>query len=241
MSQAFPTTARAVIIGGGIVGCSVAYHLARLGWHEIVLLEQAKLSGGTTWHAAGLVGRLRTTNSMTQINKYSAELYAGLERETGHPVGWKQVGSLIVARSQERLTQLRRTAAMSEWFGVEVQLISPEAAREKWPLLRIDDLLGAAWLPHDGKVVPKEVALALAKGARSRGATVLENVRVIDVLCRDGRAVGVRVRCDDPLAADASRPASTPSAEREARDKDQSLVTSSATVEIKADYVVLTG
>src|SRR5205814_9393146 len=104
----------------------------------------------------------------------------------GQPVGWKPVGSIIVARSKERLTQLRRTAAMSEWFGVEVHLINPESAREKWPLLRIDDVLGAAWLPHDGKVIPKEVAIALAKGARSRGATVLENVRVIDVPCRDG-------------------------------------------------------
>src|SRR2546421_6015235 len=241
MSSSLPAEAKVVVVGGGMVGSSVAYHLAKLGWKEVVLLEQNQLAGGTTWHAAGLVGRHRATNSMTKLNKDGAELCAGLEKEPGHPIGGKQVGSLIVAKSKERMTQLRRTAAMSEWFGVEVQLISPEAAGEKWPLLRVDDLLGAAWLPHDGKVIPKEVALALAKGARARGATVLENVRVLDVLHRDGRAVGVRVRCDDPLAADASRPASTPSAEREARDKDQSLVTSAATVEIKADYVVLTG
>src|SRR2546421_2445949 len=212
MEAKLPKETKVVIVGGGIVGCSVAYHLAKLGWKEVVLLEQKQLAGGTTWHAAGLVGRLRATNSMTKINKYSAELYADLEKETGHPIGWKQVGSLIVAKSKERMTQLRRTAAMSEWFGVEVQLISPEAAGEKWLLLRVDDLLGAAWLPHDGKVIPKEVALALAKGARTRGATVLENVRVLDVLHRDGRALGVRFRGDDPLAADASRPASTPSA-----------------------------
>src|SRR6266571_3767070 len=178
--NATPTTeTKVVIVGGGIAGCSVAYHLAKLGWSNVVLLEQNQLAGGTTWHAAGLVGRLRTTNSMTKINKYSAELYAGLERETGHSVGWKQVGSLIVARSDDRLKQLHRTAAMSEWFGVEVQMISPEAAREKWPLLRVDDVLGAAWLPHDGKVIPKEIAIALAKGAQSRGATVVENVRVV--------------------------------------------------------------
>src|SRR5437762_8536796 len=127
-----PTESRVVIVGGGIIGCSVAYHLAKLGWKDVVLLEENQLAGGTTWHAAGLVGRLRATNSMTKINKYSAELYAGLEKETGHPIGWKQVGSLIVAKSEDRMTQLRRTAAMSEWFGVEVQLISPEAAREKW-------------------------------------------------------------------------------------------------------------
>lgn len=191
MNSVLPSEAKAVIVGGGIVGCSAAYHLTKMGWRDVVLLEQNLLGGGTTWHAAGLVGRLRTTNSMTRINKYSAELYAGLEAETGHSVGWKQVGSIIVGRSPERMTQLRRTAAMSERFGVEVQLISPEAALEKWPLLRIDDVLGAAWLPHDGKVIPKEVAIALAKDAQKRGAQVFENVRVKDVLLRDGGVAGV--------------------------------------------------
>src|SRR5947208_1026153 len=224
MDSQFPTQTRVVIVGGGIIGCSIAYHLAKLGWKDVVLLEQNRLAGGTTWHAAGLIGRLRTTNSMTKINKYSAELYAGLEKETGHPVGWKPVGSLIVARSKERLTQLRRTAAMSEWFGVEVHLINPESAREKWPLLRIDDLLGAAWLPHDGKVIPKEVAIALAKGAQSRGAKIVENVRVLDVLHRDGRAVGVRARFSDSAAADARRLHSMTTAERGMRNEDESLV-----------------
>ena len=120
-------------MGGGIVGASVAYHLAKFGWKDVWLLEQNQIAGGTTWHAAGLVGRLRTTNALTKINKYSAELYAALEAETGHSVGWKQVGSLIVARSEARMTQLRRTAAMSELFGVEVQMISPEAALENGP------------------------------------------------------------------------------------------------------------
>src|ERR1044071_7249260 len=128
---------------------------------------------------------------MTRINKYSAELYAGLEKETGHSVGWKQVGSIIVGRSKDRMVQLQRTAAMSERFGVEVQLVSPEFALEKWPLLRIDDVLGAAWLPHDGKLVPKELAIALAKGAQSRGAKIIENVRVRRVLHQNGRATGL--------------------------------------------------
>src|SRR5712671_1612919 len=170
-----PTETSVVIVGGGVMGCSIAYHLTKLGWKDVLLLEQNQLAGGTTWHAAGLVGRLRTTNSMTKINKYSAELYASLEQETGHSVGWKQVGSLIVARSKERMQQLCRSAAMAEWFGVDVDMISPKAALTKWPLLRIDDLLGAAWLPHDGKLIPKELALALAKGAQAHGATVLEN------------------------------------------------------------------
>src|SRR5438094_6478794 len=186
-----PRETRVVIVGGGVMGCSIAYHLTKLGWKDVLLLEQSQLAGGTTWHAAGLVGRLRTTNSMTRINKYSVELYSSLEKETGHSIGWKQVGSLIVGRSKERMIQLQRTAAMSERFGVEVQLISPQIALEKWPLLRIDDLLGAAWLPHDGKVIPKEVAIALAKGAQSRGAEIVENLRVLDVLTRDGRVCGV--------------------------------------------------
>ena len=192
MSASIPSQAKVVIVGGGIIGCSIAYHLAKLGWNDVLLLEQNQLAGGTTWHAAGLIGRLRTTNSMTKINKYSAELYASLEKDTGHSVGWKQVGSLIVGRSAERMQQLHRTAAMSEWFGVEVQIISPKAALEKWPLLRIDDVLGAAWLPHDGKLIPKEVTLALAKGARQHGATIVENVRVLEVLHQNGRATGVK-------------------------------------------------
>jgi 4-methylaminobutanoate oxidase (formaldehyde-forming) len=191
MSLDLPRETKVLIIGGGVVGCSVAYHLTKLGWDDVVLLEQGRLGGGTTWHAAGLIGRLRTSNSLTRINKYSAELYAALEKETGHSVGWKQVGSLIVATSEARMIQLRRSAAMAELFGVEVQMISPALAGEKWPLLRTDDVLGAAWLPHDGKVIPKEVPLALAKGARSRGATIVEGVRVLDVEHQEGRVTGV--------------------------------------------------
>src|SRR6187401_2339348 len=186
-----PKAAKVVVVGGGVIGTSVAYHLAQLGWKDVVLLEQNQLAAGTSWHAAGLVGRLRTSNSMTRINKYTVELYSQLEKETGHSVGWKQVGSLIVGKSEDRMIQLRRTMAMAELFGVEAHLISPEAALEKWPLLRVDDVLGAAWLPHDGKVIPKEVPVALAKGARSRGATIFENVRVTGVIHRDGRATGV--------------------------------------------------
>jgi 4-methylaminobutanoate oxidase (formaldehyde-forming) len=196
-SNTLPAETQVVIVGGGVIGTSIAYHLTKLGWRDVVLLEQNQLAAGTSWHAAGLVGRLRTSNSMTRINKYTVELYSQLEQETGHNVGWKQVGSLIVAKSADRMIQLRRTMAMAELFGVEAHLISPEAAFEKWPLLRIDDLEGAAWLPHDGKVIPKEIPVALAKGARSRGATILENVRVLDVEVKDGRAVGVKTNQGD--------------------------------------------
>src|SRR6267142_3552581 len=119
MSSPLPAEAKVVVVGGGVIGSSVAYHLAKFGCSDVVLLEQNQLAGGTTWHAAGLVGRLRTTNSMTRINKYSVELYSELERETGHSIGWKRVGSIIVGRSPERMVQLERTAAMSERFGVE--------------------------------------------------------------------------------------------------------------------------
>ena len=191
-SASLPREAKVVIVGGGVIGTSVAYHLTKLGWKDVVLLEQGQLGGGTSWHAAGLVGRLRTSNSMTRINKYTVELYSQLEQETGHSVGWKQVGSLIVAKSEDRMIQLRRTMAMAELFGVEAHLISPKAALEKWPLLRVDDVLGAAWLPHDGKVIPKEAPVALAKGARSRGALIFENVRVLGIESKSGRATGVK-------------------------------------------------
>ncbi len=192
MNNSLPASTRVVIIGGGIVGCSLAYHLTKLGWRDVVVLEQNLLAGGTTWHAAGLVGRLRTSTSLTAINKYSVELYQNLERETGHSVGWKEVGSLILGRSEARMTQLKRTLAMAEWFNVESRLISPDEAKAKWPPLRVDDILGAAWLPHDGKVIPKETAYALAKGAQSRGATFVEGVRVLDIEHRDCRATGVK-------------------------------------------------
>ncbi|MFO1498951.1 MAG: FAD-dependent oxidoreductase [Verrucomicrobiota bacterium] len=190
-SSSLPSAAKVVVVGGGAVGASVAYHLTQLGWQDVVLLEQGQLGGGTSWHAAGLVGRLRTSNSMTRINKYTVDLYSQLEAETGHSVGWKQVGSLIVAKSEDRMIQLRRTMAMAELFGVEAHLISPRAALERWPLLRIDDVLGAAWLPHDGKVVPKEIPVALAKAAAKRGARIVENIRVLRVEQRQGRVTGV--------------------------------------------------
>lgn len=186
-----PSEADIVIIGGGIAGASVAYHLTKLGRKDVVLLEQNKLGGGTTWHAAGMVGRLRTTNTMTRINMASAELYAGLEKETGHSVGWKQVGSVIVGKSKDRMIQLERTCAMAELMGVEAHIVSADEAQQRWALMRKDDLLGAAWLPHDGKVIPKEVPVALAKAAETRGAKVVEGVRVLKLEHSQGRVTGV--------------------------------------------------
>ena len=191
MEQSLPATARVVIVGGGIVGCSVAYHLAKLGWRDLVLLEQAKVSGGTTWHAAGLVGRLRTSNSMTQINKYSAELYAQLEAETGVATEWRRCGSFMVAQNQERMTQLRRTAAIAKLFDVHIEVIGPKEIQQLWPLLRTDDLIGGIWSPGDGRLNPGQTALALAQGARNQGVTILEGVEVLNLLQKAGRATGI--------------------------------------------------
>jgi 4-methylaminobutanoate oxidase (formaldehyde-forming) len=181
-----------IIIGGGIAGCSVAYHLAEGGKGDgVLLLEQKEIAGGTTWHAAGLVGRLRTSNSMTRVNDYSASLYSRLKDITGVDVGWKQVGSLIVASSADRMTQLHRTTAMAEQFGVECRILSREETGEKWPLIRTDDLLGGAWLPGDGRVIPRRVAEALAKGALDNGATLVEHCEVESLIVEKGRVVGV--------------------------------------------------
>jgi 4-methylaminobutanoate oxidase (formaldehyde-forming) len=187
-----PSRARAVIIGGGIAGCSIAYHLNKLGWRDVVLLEQGRLSGGTTWHAAGLVGQLRTHPSMTRLIRYSTELYAGLEAETGQATGWKQCGSLTVARTAERMTLLKRVAATARVQGVACELLTPAEAARLYPIMETKDLVGAIWLPGDGKANPADITQALAKGARAGGTRILERTRVSGIIVRDGVARGVR-------------------------------------------------
>ncbi|EWT00751.1 FAD-dependent oxidoreductase [Intrasporangium oryzae NRRL B-24470] len=189
---ALPDRARVVVIGGGVIGCSVAYHLTQLGWTDVVLLEQGSLSCGTTWHAAGLVGQLRATEASTRLVQYSTELYSRLEAETGLGTGYRVCGGLTVARTPERMVALRRTAASAAAYDLECELLTAREARERYPLLRDDDLVGAIWLPGDGRANPTDLTQALAKGARMRGARILERVRVTDVLTVDGRAAGVR-------------------------------------------------
>jgi 4-methylaminobutanoate oxidase (formaldehyde-forming) len=177
-----------VVVGGGVVGCSVAYHLTKLGWTDVLVLEQGHLSGGTTWHAAGLVGPLRASESGTRLVQYSAELYAALEAETGLATGYRNVGGVIVARTEDRMVQLRRTAANAAAYDLECELVSPERAQELWPPMQVEDVLGAIWLPGDGKVNPTDLTQSLAKGARLGGATVREQVRVTGFeLDRSGR------------------------------------------------------
>src|SRR5262249_38595730 len=181
----------AVIVGGGIVGTSVAYHLAGLGWSEVVLLEQGRLSGGTTWHAAGLVGQLRSSSNLTQLIRYSADLYSRLETETGQATGWKRRGGAGVARPRRRMVQLGGTAAVGRSFGFEAEVISAKKAGEPSPLMRTDDLVGAVWIAGDGKANPADITQALARGARNGGGRIFEKTRGTAIDTRDGR--GTRV------------------------------------------------
>ena len=193
MSQSIPSEADIVIIGGGIVGASVAYHLAQRNAASVVLFERRRLTCGTTWHAAGLMGQLRATLNLTRLAKYTAELYARLEAETGQATGFKQTGSLAVAASAGRLEELKRGASMARSFGLEVDVLSPAQAQKLWPLLEIGDLLGAVYLPQDGQTNPVDTTQALVRGAKRRGVKVIEECAVRGILTRDGQVTGVRV------------------------------------------------
>ena len=186
-----PTQARAVIIGGGISGCSVAYHLAKAGWTDIVLLERKRLTSGTTWHAAGLIGQLRASANMTRLARYSAELYVGLEAETGIATGMRQVGSISVALTAHRMEELRRQATMARIFDVEVGEVSPGEIKAMYPHMEVSDVVGGVHLPLDGQCDPANIAMALAKGARMRGAVIAEGVAVTKVTSAAGRVTGV--------------------------------------------------
>ena len=183
-----PSHARVVIIGGGVIGCSVAYHLTKLGWRDVVLLERKQLTSGTTWHAAGLIAQLRATANMTKLAKYSQELYGNLEDETGVATGFKRCGSITVALTDERREEIYRQAGMARAFGVDVEEISPAEVKAKYEHLNIDGVKGAVYLDKDGQGDPANIARALAKGARQRGAKVIERTRVSGVT-REGRRI----------------------------------------------------
>ena len=187
-----PDRAHVVIIGGGIVGASVAYHLAHLGFTDVVLLEQGQLSSGTTWHAAGLVGQLRASESGTRLVQYSAALYQSLEAETGLSTGYKECGGVTVARTPERMVQLLRTAAAAEAFDLECEILTPAQALERVPILETGDLQGAIWLPRDGTANPTDVTQSLARGARQLGARIFERTRVVGMTMSGGSVTGVR-------------------------------------------------
>jgi glycine cleavage system aminomethyltransferase T/glycine/D-amino acid oxidase-like deaminating enzyme len=190
--SALPSRARAVIIGGGVIGTSVAYHLAALGWRDVLLLEQGQLSCGTTWHAAGLVGQLRASEAVTRLVQYSTRLYERLETETGQATGFRRCGALTVARTADRMEMLRRTAATAEAYDIECELLSPAAAAARYPIMDVTGLEGAIWLPGDGRADPVDLTAAFARGARQQGARIVERVRVTGITTGGGRVTGVR-------------------------------------------------
>ena len=196
-----PTQARIVVIGGGIIGCSTAYHLARDHAAEVILLEQGKITSGSTWHAAGLVGQLRSSASITRVLKYSVDLYKGLAAETGLDTGWKMTGCLRLATTPDRWTEYRRLATTARSFGMDMELISPAEVKRMWPLMDTSDLIGASWLPTDGQANPSDITQSLAKGARMHGARLFEGVTVTGFVMDRGRITHVRtdqgdIACD---------------------------------------------
>ncbi|MEL7394996.1 MAG: FAD-dependent oxidoreductase [Pseudomonadota bacterium] len=192
-----PQNARVVIVGGGVIGCSVAYHLAKQGWTDVVLLERKQLTSGTTWHAAGLIGQLRASQNMTKLARYSAELYMGLEKETEVATGMRQVGSVSVALTEDRLEELYRNAAMARAFDVPVEELSPTEVKERYEHISLENVKGGVWLPTDGQADPANIALALAKGARMNGAVVKERVKVTGMKRQGRRITGVDWISDD--------------------------------------------
>ncbi len=191
-----PSHARVVIVGGGVAGCSVAYHLTKLGWTDVVLLERKRLTSGTTWHAAGLIAQLRATKNMTRLAKYSQELYGNLEAETGVATGFRRCGSITMALTEHRAEEIRRQASMARAFGVEVEEIGADDVLARYPHVNTDGMTAAVWLPLDGQGDPANIALSMAKGARMGGATVLENVKVTGVDTTGGRVNGVNWEAD---------------------------------------------
>jgi sarcosine dehydrogenase len=196
-----PEQVRVVIVGGGIVGCSTAYHLAKLGWKDIVLLERHKLTSGSTFHAAGLVGQLRSQASITQLLGHSIDLYDRLEAETGLATGWKKNGGLRLACNEQRMIELKRQATTAHSFGLEMDILTPTEAQALWPMMDISDLVGAAFLPTDGQANPSDITMSLAKGARQSGVQIIEECEVHGVVLENGRVTGIshnqgQTRCE---------------------------------------------
>ncbi len=194
MNSDIPSQAQIVVIGGGIIGCSVAYHLAKLGCRDVVLLERCKLTSGTTWHSSALVRQLRSTENLTRLIQYSTKLYAALESETGQATGWLQTGSLGIATSSDRLTHLLRQASLAKAFGIDAHEVSAAEAKRLWPLINVDDVIGAVFSPSDGRVNPTDLCAALIKGAKADGVRVLEDLPVTGFDLHNGRVAAVRTK-----------------------------------------------
>jgi 4-methylaminobutanoate oxidase (formaldehyde-forming) len=188
MARQLPAKASVVIIGGGVVGCSIAYHLAKIGWSDVVLLERKQLTCGTTWHAAGLIGQLRGSVNMTRLARYTCDLYAELEAETGQATGYRQSGSVTIATNEERFEELKRNASMAQVFGLRVDVIGKSEIKERYPLINDSDVLGGIHIPSDGYGNAVDITQALAKGARTRGVQIFQDTKVTAIR-RDGEKV----------------------------------------------------
>ena len=191
MAHDLPSRARVVIVGGGVIGCSVAYHLAKIGWNDVVLLERKQLTSGTTWHAAGLVGQLRPSINMTKLAKYTGELYRGLEAETGQATGYRQCGSISMATNHERFEELRRSASMAKVFDLPVNVLGPSEIKALYPIANVDDVVGGIHIPSDGYANAVDITQALAKGARAGGVRIFENTKVTKIRQDGERVTGV--------------------------------------------------
>ncbi len=191
MAEPFPTQSRVVIVGGGIIGCSIAYHLAMLGWKDVVVLERGELTCGTTWHAAGLVTQLRATHTMTELCRYGPTLFSSLKDETGQDTGFKQNGSLQIARTPERLTEIARMISLGKVFGIEARMVDPAEAKSLYPLLDKNMVLGGGYIPGDGQTNPIDTTMALAKAARLAGVQIIERVNVTGFQIANGAVTGV--------------------------------------------------
>ncbi len=200
MAKQLPANADVAIIGGGVIGCSIAYHLTKIGITNVVLLERKMLTSGTTWHAAGLVGQLRATRNMTELAKYTSELMRGLEEETGQATGFKQNGSISIAKNDARMEEFMRGASMAKNFGLEIHVLSPGEIKERLPHFNVEDSPGGLWLPGDGQTNPADVTQAYAAGARQRGAQIFENTKVTRILTENGKATGVETAAGTVMA-----------------------------------------
>ena len=201
MAAELPRKARVVIIGGGVIGCSIAYHLTKIGWQDVVLLERKQLTSGTTWHAAGLVGQLRPSINMTKLAKYTGELYRGLEAETGQATGYRQCGSISMATNAERFEELKRSASMAKVFDLPVNVVTPQEIKDRAHIVNVDDVVGGIHIPSDGYANAVDITMALAKGARSGGARIFENTKVTRIRHDGSRATGVET-AEGPIDAD---------------------------------------
>jgi len=196
-----PSHASVVVIGGGVMGCSILYHLAKENVSDAILLERNQLTSGSTWHSAAQVRALRSTQNLTDMIRYSVDLYAQLEKETGQSTGWINKGSLSIATNKDRMIHIKRQEALAHLFGVRAQSISAGEAKERWPLMNADDVIGAVWSPDDGRVGPSDLCAAMVKGAKARGAKIFEETGVTGILTENNKVVGVEttrgtIRCD---------------------------------------------